>query len=117
MPSDKRPGCSFRVADHSFEEALMVAIVSALWQPLTAIAGNGLEPEEHNTSSERITYHLELGTSIATQPVCLVAALEGKLILDGFLNIGREQIVANDLSIAKENELTPKLFGIERRSD
>ena len=95
----------------------MVAIVSALWQSLTAIAGNGLEPEEHNTSSERITYHLELGASIATQPVCLVAALEGKLILDGLLNIGREQIVANDLSISKENELTPKLFGIERRSD
>jgi hypothetical protein len=91
----------------------MVAIVSPLWQSLTAIAGNGLEPEERNTSSERITYHLELGASIATQQGCLVAALEGELILDGLLNIGREQIVANDLSISKENELTPKLFGTQ----
>jgi hypothetical protein len=83
----------------------------------TAIAGNGLELKEHDTSSERITYDLELGRSIATQPIWFLAAFEIKLILDGFLNIGRQQIVANHLSIAKENELTPKLCGIERRTD
>jgi len=83
----------------------------------TAIAGNGLELEEHDTSSERITCDLELGRSIATQPIWFLAALEIKLILDGFLNIGRQQIVANHLSIAKENELTPKLCGIERQTD
>ena len=83
----------------------------------TAIAGNRLELEEHDTSSERITCDLELGRSIATQRTWLLAALESKLILDGFLNIGREQIVANHLSVAKENELTPKLFGIERQTD
>jgi hypothetical protein len=83
----------------------------------TAIAGNGLELEEHDTSSERITCDLKLGRSIATQPIWFLAALEIKLILDGFLNIGRQQIVANHLSIAKENELTPKLCGIERQTD
>ncbi|HWY08548.1 MAG TPA: hypothetical protein VNY24_16930 [Candidatus Acidoferrales bacterium] len=83
----------------------------------TAIAGNGLELEEHDTSSERITCDLELGRSIATQPIWFLAALEIKLILDGFLNIGRQQIVANHLSIAKENQLTPKLCGIERQTD
>jgi hypothetical protein len=75
----------------------------------TAIAGNGLELEEQDTSSERITRDLEQGRSIATQPIWFLAALEIKLILDGFLNIGRQQIVANHLSIAKENELTPEL--------
>jgi len=83
----------------------------------TAIAGNGLELEEHDASSEKITCDLELGRSIATQPIWFLAALEIKLILDGFLNIGRQQIVANHLSIAKENELTPKLCGIERQTD
>ena len=83
----------------------------------TAIGGNGLELEGHDTSSERITCDLELGRSIATQPIWFLAALEIKLILEGFLNIGRQQIVANHLSIAKENELTPKLFGIERQTD
>jgi hypothetical protein len=68
----------------------------------TAIAGNGLQLEEHDTSSERIACDLELGRSIATQPIWFLAALEIKLILDGFLNIGRQQIVANHLSIAKE---------------
>jgi hypothetical protein len=83
----------------------------------TAIAGNGLELEEQDTSSERIACDLELGRSIAIQPIWFLAALEIKLILDGFLNIGRQQIVANHLSIAKENELTPKLCGIERQTD
>jgi hypothetical protein len=83
----------------------------------TAIAGNGLKLEEHDTSSERIMCDLELGRPIATQPIWVLAALESKFILDGFLNIGREQIVANHLSIAKEDELTAKLFGIERQTD
>jgi len=83
----------------------------------TAIAGNGLESEEHDLSSERITCDLELGLSIATQPIWFLAALEIKLILDGFLNIGRQEIVANHPSFAKENELTPKLCGIERQTD
>jgi len=83
----------------------------------TAIAGNGLELEEQDTSSERIVCDLELGRSIATQPIWFLAAIEIKLILDGFLNIGRQQIVANHLSIAKENELTPKLCRIERQTD
>jgi len=73
--------------------------------------------EEEDTSSERITCDLELGCSIATQPIWFVATPEIKLILDGFLNIGRQQIVADHLSIAKENELTPKLCGIERQTD
>jgi hypothetical protein len=83
---------------------------------LTAIAGNGLELKEHDTRSERITYDLELGRSIATQPIWFLAAFEIKLILDGFLNIGRQQIVANHLSLAKENGLTPKLCGIKRQT-
>ena len=57
----------------------------------TAIAGNGLELEEHDTRSERITRDLELGRSIATQPIWFLAALEIKLILDRFFNIGRAQ--------------------------
>jgi len=62
-------------------------------------------------------YDLELGCSIATQPIWFLAALEIKLVLDGLLNIGRRQIVADHLSMAKENELTPKLCGIERQTD
>lgn len=95
----------------------MLGIVSPIRDSSTAIVGNGLESEEHNTSSGRIMYHLELGASIATQPVCLIAAFEGQLILDGFLNTGGEQFVANHLPVAKENELPSKLFGIERRPD
>src|SRR5260221_7254057 len=54
----------------------------------TAIAGNGLQLEEHDASSERITRDLKLGRSIATQPIWFLAALELNLILHGFLNIG-----------------------------
>ena len=66
---------------------------------------------------EKITCDLELGGSIATQPIWFLAALEIKLILDGFSTLVEQQIVANHLSIAKENELTPKLCGIERQTD
>jgi len=65
------------------------------------------------TNQERITRDLELGRSIATQPIWFLAAFEIKLILDGLLNIRRQQIVADHMSIAKENELAPKLCGIE----
>ena len=60
---------------------------------------------------------LELGRSVATQPIWFLAALENELILDGFFYIGRQQIVANHLSIAKENQLTLKLCGLERQTD
>ena len=72
--------------------------------------------EEHDTGSEKITYDPELGCSIAIQPIWFLAALEIKLSLDGFLNIGKQQIVANHLSIAKEYKLTPKFCAIERQT-
>jgi len=92
-------------------------IVTAYRDLSTAIRGNGLQLEEHHTSPERIPRNLELGRSIATQPICFLAALEINLILHGFLNIGRQQIVANHLSIANENQLPPKLCAIERQTD
>lgn len=61
--------------------------------------------------------NLELGRLIATKPIRFLTTLEGKLILDGFFNVGREQIIANHLSIAKENKLTAKLFRLERHTD
>src|SRR5258708_40031780 len=72
----------------------------------TAIAGNGLELEEHNTSSERIACDLELGRSIATQPIWFLAALEFKLILDGFLNDLVPTNVAKPLANENEFELS-----------
>jgi hypothetical protein len=83
----------------------------------TAITGICFELEEHDTGSEKITYDLELGCPVAIQPIWFLAALEIKLILDRFLNIGRQQIVTNHLSIGKENELTPKFCAIERQTD
>lgn len=54
---------------------------------------------------------------VATKPIQFPTTFEGKLILDGFFNVDREQIAANHLSVAKENELTAKLFGLERHTD